>query len=451
MFRVLTTVYSILYTCSLLAYLPILLYRSIFGRKHRINLLQRVGRPAQMIRPETASQNTPSVWIHAVSVGEVNSVRVLVEKLALAPDQLWISTITDSGQALAAKLFQDRARVFYFPLDWKWASCRYLRALQPSVVLLVETEIWPGFITAAESLSVPVLLVNGRISDASFRRYRRIRFFLKPLLSRIQHFCMQSRQDKQRILELGAPPDSVHQVGNLKYDYELPKNTQKEPLVERVRGWLQSDDRDLLWICGSTRDGEEEILLETFSVLREEFPALRLLLAPRHPHRVARIGSLLESRQLSYVKGSDLASCPVPHSDGQSVPDPLEQRPEVVVLDTIGELPYLYQLADTVFVGGSLVPMGGHNLIEAAYFGKPILFGPHMENFREISDSFLNAYAALQVRSGTELTSRIRELLKDPVSRKWLGRNARKVIRDNQGALQRTVGFVRQYLEKREN
>ena len=453
MFRLLITVYSILYTLCLLAYLPIFLYRAIFTQRHRIHLLQRAYRLPKL-RGTARSSSAARVWIHAVSVGEVNAIRVLVDELALAPNQMWISTTTDSGQALAEKLFHDRACVFYFPLDWKWASLRHLRALRPSLVLLVETEIWPGFISAAESLSIPVLLINGRISDASFRRYRRIRFFLKPVLQRIQYFLMRSRQDKQRILELGAPPDRVRQVGNLKYDYGLPKNPQKQKLVEQIGRLLKPDEKDLLWVCGSTQDGEEEILLEAYSILRRDFPALKLLLAPRHPHRTARIGKLLESCRFSHVRRSDLAPDPVSPFGSESEPDQskapskrrLEGNPSVFVLDSIGELPYLYQLADAVFVGGSLVPGGGHNPIEAAYFGKPILFGPHMENFREIASSFLQSYAALQVRSGPELASRIGELLKDPVARNWLGRNARKVIRDNQGALQRTLEFVRQYL-----
>ena len=440
MYWLLTTLYSILYTCSLFLYLPVFLYDMILYRKPRINLLERAGRLSPAFQTAT-SEGGPRVWIHAVSVGEVSAVRALANQLQLPRDQLWISTTTATGQALALRLFEGCAHVFYFPLDWKWTSRRYLKVIRPSVVLLVETEIWPGFIAAAQSLSVPVLLINGRISDSSFRRYRFLGFFMKPLLKRIDHFCMQSQLDKQRILELGACAEKVHQVGNLKYDYSLPEDPEKLALIESVRQLLKADENDLLWICGSTEEGEERILLETFEDLRREFPILRLLLAPRQPHRCDSVAGLLESHRIHWLKRSDLGIRPEGTYSSAG-------RPDVLILDSIGEIAHLYQLADVVFVGGSLVPAGGHNLIEAAYLAKPILFGPHMENFRQISDSFLNSYACLQVGSGDELTDRMRDLLKDPVTRNWLGRNARKVMRENQGALQRTIQFVRQYLGK---
>lgn len=436
MFRLLTSIYSAFYTLLLLLYAPLFLYRVATGRKHRIDFLQRAG-----LRPPHPQGDGPRWWIHAVSVGEVNAAKPLVDALALRPDQLWISTTTDTGQDLAAKLFEKRAQVFYFPFDWKWACRKYLRKLSPCAVLLIETEIWPGLLAAAESLSIPVILINGRISDASFRRYRRVRFFLRLALQRVRHFCMQSRQDKERILELGAPPERVNQTGNLKYDYALHPDPEKQELVETLGRRLKSEPGDLLWVCGSTREGEEEILLESFSLLRKDFPNLTLLLAPRHPHRVPAIEKLLQSYGFSYGKRSELKVFP-------SQPGAANAgacRFDILILDSIGEMAYLYQLGDVVFVGGSLVPTGGHNLIEAAYFGKPILVGPHMENFREIATTFLQSYACLQVTSGGELTARLRELLKDPTARNWLGRNARKVIRENQGAVRRTLEIVEKY------
>lgn len=430
--------YSLLYTLSLLVYLPLFAYRLIFEKKHRIDWLQRLG-----LRPPAAegAPAGPVVWIHAVSVGEVNVVRPLVKQLGLGPRQLWISTTTDTGQALAQRLFQEVARVFYFPLDWKWACRRYLLALRPAVVLLVETELWPGFIAAAKSLSIPVLVINGRISDTSFRRYGRIRFLLKPLLQQIERFCMQSRLDKERILQLGAPAERVRQVGNLKYDYHLPPSPEKERLVERMERLLKRGQEDPLWVCGSTREGEEEILLSAFRDLRAEFPSLALLIAPRHPHRGEGIARLVRSQGWNCVRRSEFVET---EGDGWEETR-LPARPDVLILDSIGEIAYLYQLAEVVFIGGSLVPTGGHNVIEPAYFGKPILFGPHMENFREISTTFLESYAALQVASAGELAAQVRELLKDPVTRRWLGRNARKVIRDNQGAVKRTIEAVARY------
>ena len=420
--------YSILYTSLLILYLPFFLYRVIVQDKSLANLVNRFSPPP--LPPGRSAR--PALWIHAVSVGEVKAIEPLVDEIAPDCQQLFISTTTNTGQLLAKSLFQDRACVFYFPLDWKWTCRLYLRHIRPSLVLLTETEIWPGFITAAASLHIPVVLINGRISDRSFRRYQRIRFFLRPLLNHMTHFCMQAQQDKERILELGAPASRVHQTGNLKYDYELTEIPERRQTVKRLEEVLKPGPDDLLWVCGSTRQGEEEILIEVFEALTADFPSLRLLLAPRHPHRAESISRILEGRQLHYLRRSCL--------DSQKI-----SLPQILLLDTIGELAYLYRLADVVFVGGSLVATGGHNIIEVAYFAKPILFGPHMENFKEISAAFLQSHAALQVQSGQELVVKIRHLLRDPAARKRLGQNARRVIHNNQGAVKRTAEIVRQY------
>ncbi len=422
--------YSVFYTFSVFLYLPFFLYRVVVEDKSLANLFKRFS------PPEAPAAHSPgsTLWIHAVSVGEVKAVEPLVRALAAEDRKLFVSTTTATGQDLARSLLPEPVRVFYFPLDWQWLCRLYLNRIRPSGVLLMETEIWPGFISAATRLEIPILLINGRISDRSFRRYQRIRFFLEPLLQSIHHFCMQARQDKQRILELGAPADQVNHMGNLKYDYQLGEIQEKTEMVQRLEKTLKPAPDDLLWICGSTREGEEEILLDVFESLSREFPALRMLLAPRHPHRAEGISRLLQSRQFNHLRRSQLNSEEI---------DP----PRVLILDSIGELAYLYQLADIVFVGGSLVATGGHNIIEAAHFGKPILFGPHMENFKEIASAFLTSYAALQVQSGNELTSKIHDLLRDASTRRWLGRNARKVVRDNQGAVERTAQIVRQYVD----
>ena len=424
--------YSIFYTLAVILYLPFFLYRVVVQDKSLANLLKRFSPPAA---PSAAPPSGSTLWIHAVSVGEVKAVEPLVRVLAADSRKILISTITDTGQRLAKSLFAGKAQVFYFPLDWQWLCRLYLSRIRPSAVLLMETEIWPGFISAAARLEIPILLINGRISDRSFRRYQRIRFFLGPVLKLMSHFCMQAKQDKERILRLGARADRVNQMGNLKYDYQLIEIQENAEMVERLEKVLKPAADDLLWICGSTREGEEKILLDVFESLHQQFPSLRMLLAPRHPHRAEGISRLLKNRQFSSLRRSQLDSQPV-------------TSPQVLILDSIGELAYLYQLADVVFVGGSLVPTGGHNIIEVAHFAKPILFGPHMENFKEISSTFLKSYAALQVQSGEELTSKIHDLLRDASTRRWLGRNARKVIRDNQGTIERTAQIMRQYVER---
>lgn len=429
MLRALLLFYSVLYTFSVFLYLPFFLYRVVVEDKSMVNLFKRFIPPAA--QPATLPPES-TLWIHAVSVGEVKAAESLVRTLTEDSRNLFVSTITDTGQDLAQSLYADQAQVFYFPLDWQWLCRLYLSRIRPSAVLLMETEIWPGFISAAASLEIPILLVNGRISDQSFRRYQGIRFFLGPLFTLISHFCMQTRQDKERILKLGARADRVNQMGNLKYDYQLTETPENTAMVQRLENLLKPDADDFLWICGSTREGEERLLLEVFQTMSQRFPTLRMLLAPRHPHRAKEISRLLNHYGFSHLRSSQL--------DSQEI-----TSPRVLILDSIGELAYVYQLADVVFVGGSLVATGGHNIIEVAYFAKPILFGPHMENFKEISSAFLKSYAALQVQSTEELTSKLHDLLSDADTRRWLGRNARKVVRDNQGAVERTLQIVRQY------
>ena len=436
--RIWMTLYSLTYTLLLIPWLLLALYRYLAEGK-RVNLRQRVTVPQAFQELSSAAQES-RIWIHAVSVGEVNSVRPLVDALNLPCSQLFISTTTDTGQTLARQLFRDRARVFFFPLDWGWLCRRYLRAIRPSVVLIAETELWPGFITSAEVLGIPIAIVNGRISDRSFHRYRRVRRALQPILDRVERFCMQSNQDKKRMLELGAQKGRVHWIGNLKYDYDLPPAEEKLAAVSLARRLLQRSPEDPIWVCGSTREGEEELLLETYVQLRQDFPQLRLLMAPRHLRRSEVIEGLLQEHALPYAKRSDF--------DQLSQEELLRQECDVLILDSIGELPFFYELGEVIFVGGSLVATGGHNIIEAAYFGRPVLVGPHMENFREIADTFLGAYGALQVQDPGQLAEKIRDLLRDTKAREWLGRNARKVIRDNQGAVQRTLEIVEQYLDR---
>lgn len=389
----------------------------------------------QRLRPGPLPQRGrgKSVWIHAVSVGEVKAVRPLADALLDQGLALYFSTTTETGQELASQFYRDRATLLYFPLDWKFVCRRFLRQIQPDLVLLTETELWPNFIHSASSSNIPLALVNGRISEASFHRYLRFSNFVSTMLAHFDLFCMQSRADKQRIMELGAPENRTRWVGNLKYDYGVEESAEMERLKARIERLLKPRQDTLLWVCGSTREGEEEILLRTYGRLRSRWPHLKLLLAPRHPHRVMEVAAAVEASGLSWTRRSRL--------EGAS------ESLDVLILDSIGELAHLYSLADLVYIGGSLVPQGGQNLMEPAVFGKPILFGPHMENFQEVADEFKKRYAALQVSGQEELQKRLEDLIRDPHARQWLGRNARKVIRDNQGALKRTLRLLSPLLQ----
>ena len=280
--RFFLALYSVLYTLLFIIYLPFYLLRS--RREGReLHLFERAGFLPRSAHDWSAGGSEPRIWIHAVSVGEVNVIKPLIE--ALRPlARIFISTTTETGQQLARKLYPNEP-VFYFPLDWGWSCRRYLEAIRPALVLIAETEIWPNFLFRTEKTQIPVLLVNGRLSDRSFARYRRIRRFLAPTLRLIRTLCMQSKQDKQRIIELGAAADRVIRVGNLKYDYELRPDPDKQQMVEKLSAALRPDPSSLLWVCGSTREEEEEKLVDVYLALKKDFPSLRWMIAPRHIHR----------------------------------------------------------------------------------------------------------------------------------------------------------------------
>ncbi len=432
--RLLLNLYSLVYGTGLLIYSGGVAVRRLAGGRAS-PLLPRLRPPSGPVRKEETGSG-PRIWIHAVSVGELNAMRPVIDTLLGLPGvTLLLSTTTSTGQSLARRDFAEQATVFYFPLDLRRVCRRYLRCLRPTLIVLAETELWPNFLRASELENVPVVLVNGRLSDTSFRRYRKFAGFFRPLIQSVSHFCMQTKEDKQRVLELGAAPEHVNWVGNLKFDYHHAISPLQSRLNRALDGMLRRRPGDLLLVCGSTKPGEEEQLARIASRLRADGSSLKLILAPRHPHRGSEVAELLGRAGFTTVRRSaiEIDSTPLPAADA-------------VVLDTIGELAGLYEIADLVFVGGSLFPQGGQNVIEPAAFGKPILFGPHMDNFREIAALFTSSYAALQVQSPEELEARLSDLLKDEHAREWLGRNARKVIRNNQGAVDRTLEILKKFL-----
>ena len=425
---ILNYLYPLLYTVALLLYFPIFLVRLFRGEQSWRPIWRRAGWLPRSLR-ELPPKEAPRVWIHSVSVGEANSLRPLVEQLGLSRDRLFISTTTETGQAVARRLYSEEATVFFFPLDWKASCRRYLRAVAPDLVILTETELWPSFIHCVRTARIPLLLVNGRVSRRSFKGYQRIGFLTSWMLKTFCKLGMQTREDRDRVVRLGGPADRIHWIGNLKFDYSLPENPTARAAVRQVGVALGQEKGHLIWVCGSTHKGEEAILLDVFLALQKEFDHLRWVVAPRHPHRSDSVTRLLKASSLRVIRRSQLENY-------ESI------DPQVVLVDTIGELSHLYEIADLVFVGGSLTPVGGHNLIEAAHFKKPILFGPHMDNFKEVSEVFLGSYGALQVQTAQELHSKMRELLRDASTRRWLGGNAGRVIRDNQGAVRRTIELV---------
>jgi 3-deoxy-D-manno-octulosonic-acid transferase len=394
---------------------PVYLWKGRATGHYTRTFRERMGRRA----PALDRQTRGCIWIHAVSVGEVVAARALVERLAATQPgrKVVVSTTTAAGGAVAAQgLPADR--LFVAPFDFPWAVASVLDALQPSLLVLMETELWPNLIRAARGRGIPVAVVNGRISTRSFPRYRRIAPLLKHVLAQVDLFLMQSDVHADRIRALGAPPARVRVAGNLKYD-ALPDPLPPAGLAEQV-------GEGPLWVAGSTMAGEDELVLRAFAVARQAHPALRLLLAPRRPERFAEVPGLCAAAGLRCTRRSALGDAP--WRDG-----------DVLLLDTVGELARVYALATVVFVGGSLVPTGGHNVLEAAVAGKAVVVGPHMQNFQEIADAFRVAGALVQIGSAEELGPAIAALLSDGARRAAVGERARSLVVSNRGGLDTTV------------
>ncbi len=421
--------YSLLLGLVLLVWSPSLLLSAVGIRRPREGRGERLGLYPEALLSRT--REIQPVWIHAVSVGEVSAASILANLwMARRPGlMLVVSTVTATGREVARRSLPLAAGVVYFPLDLPVTVRRALAALKPRLVLLTETEIWPNFLRGCAASKVPVAIINGRISLRSFRGYRLVRPFIRRTLHCVDLFCMQTRTDADRILALGANPERVHVVGNLKFD--APPETDGSSLAEQWRQDLKIEGGQPVLVAGSTHAGEEEVLLEAFVRLRREFPDLLLILAPRHPDRLAAVEAVIVANGLTVVRRSALGK-----GSGQAR--------EVVLLDTIGELCALYAISNVAFVGGSLVPKGGHNLLEPALYGRPVLFGPYMENFAEASEFFVKQGAAIQVTTAEELFRQVARLLRDPVARDRMGRAALEALAAHRGACERTVGLLEQ-------
>jgi 3-deoxy-D-manno-octulosonic-acid transferase len=438
-------IYSVLMGFAVLALLPYWLIQGARHGKYLANLRERLGLSFPAIA-RLPARPSGAIWIHAVSVGEVLSGVTLVRRLkeTYPHRPIIVSTTTITGQALAKERLSSADAILYFPLDWAFCVRRAFRAVNPSLVVILETEIWPNFLREARRRRVPVLFASGRISDRSFARYQRFLgifgFFLKPFLrdtlSNATAFLMQSDKDAERIRNLGAHPDRVCVSGNLKYDLELPASTP-------ISAWLEvaarSGARSPIIVAGSVVATEEPLALIAFGTLQGEYPRALLVLAPRKPERFEAAADFIHESRRKFIRRSEL---PVPRaaSDPQIssetlIPDDVT----VVLLDSLGELASLYRVADGVFVGGSLVPAGGHNILEPAAFGKIPVFGPSMENFAEIAACFVEAGAAVQVQSPEDAGVAWIEHLRSPRLMHQMGERARHLIENSRGATDRAL------------
>ena len=422
------SLYSVLIVTFFLVMSPYLAWQAVRYRKYIGSLRQRLG----YLPISFNLDGEESIWIHAVSVGEVLTARALLPQLRERYPRLklFLSTTTMTGQQIARNSLQYVDEVFYLPFDLGFVVNRTLRLVKPRMFIMMETEIWPNLLRACRRTGVRTVLVNGRISARSYSRYRLARPFFRRVLANIDRFCMQSEESARRIVDIGADPDRVVVTGSLKFDsLDLPGASTPDRGRNRVLRYFRvSPDRPVI-IAASTLKGEEEPVFEAFQRIRARVPEVLLIIAPRKPERFAEVEQQARRGGWRTARRSEL-------------PVDSEPRQDVVVLDTIGELAQLYQIATAVFVGGSLVDQGGHNILEPAVFGKPIVFGPYMQNFAEIARAFLENDAAIQVRSGRELEHALLALLNDPVRRARLGAAARALVEANRGARGKTMTAI---------
>jgi 3-deoxy-D-manno-octulosonic-acid transferase len=448
-------IYSLLMGFAALLLAPYWLVQGLRKSKYLSNLGERLGFsfPSLVKLP---AQRPGAIWIHAVSVGEALSGVALAKRLKEAhPDRpLIISTTTITGQMLARERMPFADAVIYFPLDWTFCVRRAMGAVRPSLVLVLETEIWPNFLHEARQRNIPVLFVSGRISDRSFARYQKylgaFGFFLRPFLKRTlanaSAFLMQSERDAERIRALGALADRVHVSGNLKYDLELPAPT---PLSNWLEAEARRSGRSPIIVAGSVVATEEPHALIAFGTLQGEYPKAFLVLAPRKPERFEAAAEFIHESHRKFIRRSQLMiPAPAQTQIIQSSGDPtIPTDVTVLLLDSIGELASLYRLADGAFVGGSLVTSGGHNILEPAAFGKIPVFGPSMENFAEIASRFVAAGAAVQVESPEDVGVAWIEFFRDPERMKKMGETARRLVEDSRGATDRAIAEIAKHLD----
>jgi 3-deoxy-D-manno-octulosonic-acid transferase len=418
---------NVLYVIALTVYSPVVVYRMIAHGRYRAGWSQRLG------RVNRRSPGKKCVWIHAVSVGEVNAVRTLIDALKQSqPDcEIVISSTTDTGMARACSLYEKQHSVFYFPFDFSWIMKKAFDRLNPNMILLMELEVWPNLASIAKQRHIPVVVVNGRISDRSFPRYLKFRGLIGRMFRKVSLVLAQTQEYANRFIALGCDPSRVQVSGSLKYD--TAQTDPNVPGADRIAQQIHLE-KDRLWVLGGTGPGEEQIGLDVFSQLKKEpgLGDLRLAIVPRKPERFTEVAGQIEKAGLDYVRFSKL-------KENNSH---VEGKPAVILCDTMGDLRKFYALATVVFVGRSLTPMGGSDMMESAALGKCTTFGPHTFNFKQTVDALLEGNGAIVVADSQELFDITKKCLNKPDFAASIAASGQKIIRQNQGATQKSLDAI---------
>ena len=426
--------YNILFTFFLIFTAPYFLFRALVNGRFRKELIQRMGFFPNLFvkRP---------IWVHAASVGEVFCCIPLIKRIKKdSPhSEIVMTTMTRTGYETAKAQIPEADVILFFPIDHPLAIRRAIARIQPSLLLIAETELWPNLLRSCGEKGIPIVLFNGRISQKSFQRSLFLKSFFKGCLKPVSAFLMQTEEDRNRIVGIGASSEKTRVVGNLKFDQTLPPVTQKGVAQTAKSFGLEGNEK--IFIAGSTHAGEEEILLSLFKDLRKIDPHLVLLLAPRHLDRLGEVERILKRESIPWRKRTSFTMDQDLSDQGKNEP------PWVILLDTIGELMSLYSLGTLVFVGGSLVPVGGHNPLEPLFFKKCVLFGPYMFHFSEVSRGLIEAGGAIQVKGREDLFLHLKRLLSDERARQEMGEKGFQFLQKHRGATERVFDEIRPFLK----
>jgi len=425
---------DLLYLLAAAAYGPIVIYRVVRHKRYLTGWAQRFG---NITRKNPAKK---CIWLHAVSVGEINAARTIIEELEnrFGDYEIVVSTTTDTGFARANTLFGERLRVFYFPLDFSWIMRRAFGNIRPAICLLMELEVWPNFVQTAQQLNVPVIVVNGRMSDKSFSGYRKIKPIAKKIFRKISLILAQTDQYAQRFKEIGAPEEKVIVTGSLKYD--TAQITDKVEGADALAAQLNIRNKRL-WVAGATGPGEEKIILDVFKklIVNQQLSDLRLVIVPRKPERFDEVAQLIKENGFDLIRYSQIKKLATENTEKSKIENRKSKIGTIVLGDTMGDLRKFYSLATIIFVGRSLAPMGGSDMAEATALGKCTVFGPYASNFKQTVDALLADSGAIMVKDEQELLQTIEKCLLEPDFAQKIAHNGREVIRKNQGATARTM------------
>ncbi len=423
--------YNFLFTLLLIVTIPYFLLRSLISGEFRRALPERFG------FFQSPSFKKP-IWVHAASVGEVFCSIPLLKKIKkeLPHSKIVLTTMTSTGNETAKRSVSEADQILFVPIDHPFIIRRTVKKIQPSLLLIAETELWPNLLRSCGKRRIPIILFNGRVSEKSFRRYLLFKFFFKECLKYISLFLMQTKEDQERVVEMGVEFQKTKVEGNLKFDQPFPSSAQKT--TDEMAEAFGFHGPEKILVAGSTHSGEEEILVSLYKELKMIEPHLVLVLAPRHLERLEEVEKILKKEALSWLRRTSLRM-------GAGRFDP--ENPEVILLDTMGELMGIYSLGTLVFVGGSLVRVGGHNPLEPLFFRKCVLFGPYTFNFLEISSRLIEAGGAIQVSGKEELFSQLRRLLLDEAARREMGEKGYQFLQKHQGATERMFEEIRPFLK----